>query len=166
VSPSTERPVIDRTMLLEWPLQHFLDSALPPAIAGASAALARAEVSRSASDVSAYVRPALQWLDNAADFVFPMPAEPTEQSAVMRSARLAVDQAPLHAAFSGWRLRFGTHGIWLALVDRLREIAVEYGVAAIPLGPTEAMLAQFPVRYPAHPPPHHGRGTLGAWRRY
>lgn len=141
-------PVNDRSMLLEWSLQRLLAESPPPEITRAAEALARAEISHASNDVAAYVRPTLQWLVGAADVVFSMPADPTVAGEVMRLARLAVDQGPLHAAFSGWRLRFTTHGLWLALVDRLREVAVEYGVTAHPLGPTEASLAGYPLRAP------------------
>lgn len=68
--------------------------------------------------------------------------------AVSHFARIAAEQGALQAVFSGWRLRFGRHGVWFALVDRFREVAVEYGVPAVPLGPPPADLARNPVRAP------------------
>lgn len=146
--PALDRP-LDRPMLLDWPLTRFLSEEPPRPLADATNALEQAEVTRATSDVAAFVRPTLQWLDRASDVVFPAAADqPPEHAVVLQRARLVVSQAPLYVAFSGWRLRFGTRGVWLALVDRVREVALEYGVVARPLDPSEAQLADYPLKVP------------------
>ena len=117
------------TLLLESSTDELLRVPEPEAVARAEAALQRAEATGSPSDAAAFVRESVSWLEQVAEEVF----AGTTAARFMRRIRLLVGQTPLHAAFSAWRISHPDKGLYLAYVDRLREIADEYGVATRPL---------------------------------
>jgi hypothetical protein len=114
--------------LLEAPVEEVLRQEAPERVRRAEAALKRAEATGADSDVATYVRESLNWLDDAVEEFF-SGRVPAEQLA---RVRLLAAQAPMQAIYSAWRLRDPKRGVWLTYVDRLREIADEFGVAARP----------------------------------
>ncbi len=147
VSPSSHTS--ERDMLITWSLDQLLAEAPPPSVVIAAEALERASRTQASSDVGAFVRPSLEWLERATEIVYPKPSDrQSGEAAVLlwQAFSLAVAQTPLQVAFSGWRLRLGRQGVWIAMVDRLREIASEYGVVdVVPLAPSRATASPHPL---------------------
>lgn len=115
--------------LLEAPTEEVLRGTEPAPVRRAEAALARAEATGADADVSTFVRESLDWLDFAVQHYFAGHVAPQHLSRV----RLLAVQAPLQALYSAWRVYEPEHGLWLAYVDRLREIAEDFGVPVKPL---------------------------------
>ena len=143
----------ERDMLITWSFEQLLAETPPASVLHATDALDRALRTHAPSDVGAFVRPTLEWLEHASEVVYPKPDDrvSTDADAVWQSFSLAIEQTPLQVAYSGWRMRLGRQGVWIALVDRLREIATDYGVEdVVPLGPTRATAAAHPLAASAH----------------
>jgi hypothetical protein len=135
-------------MLTTWSLDQLLAESPPPSVVIATEALERASRTQAPSDVGAFVRPSLEWMERATAIVYPKPSDRDsgEAQLLWQAFSLAVEQTPLQVAFSGWRLRLGRQGVWIAMVDRLRELATEYGVPDVaPLGPTRATASPHPL---------------------
>lgn len=148
VSVSPSRHTLEREMLTTWSLDQLLAETPPPSVVIATEALERASRTQAPSDVGAFVRPSLEWLERATEIVYPKPSDRQsgEAELLWQAFSLAVEQTPLQVAFSGWRLRLGRQGVWVAMVDRLRELASEYGVVdVVPLGPTRATASPHPL---------------------
>lgn len=140
--------VMNAVSLLEASTEEVLRRPEPAPVRRAEAALARAEATGADADVCTFVRESLVWLDFAVQEYFVGHVAPQHLPRV----RLLVVQAPLQALYSAWRLYEPERGLWLAYVDRLREVAEDFGVPAKPL--TRSAAHALGAADAATPPPN------------
>ncbi len=114
--------------LLESPAEEMLRQPEPAPVRRAEAALERAEATGSEADVATYVRESLGWIDSTVEEFF-VPHVAAEH---MLKVKFLAAQVPLQVIYSAWRIHEPQHGVWLAHVHLLREIADEFGVPAKP----------------------------------
>ncbi len=121
----------DTESLLEDSVDELLRGREPAPLRRAEAALLRVEQTGSRADAAAFIRESVNWLHLAITTAFhDYPSDP-----LLLRIRLSVEQAPLRAPFSAWRLSAPRYGLWLAYTDHVREVAAEYGLRAAQLTP-------------------------------